>query len=53
MYKVYRMVAGVKVYVQSGSEQEFPEKRAREVMRRMEARNTRNRKVYLLERVEG
>lgn len=48
MYKVYRMVAGVKVYVQSGSEQEFPEKRAREIA----SRKLNGRKVYLIERVE-
>lgn len=49
MYKVYRMYRGVKVYVQSGSATEFPEKRAREIA----ARKLNGRSVYLIERVEG
>lgn len=47
MYKVYRMVMGVKVYVQSGSATEFSEKRAREIA----GRKANGRKVYLIERV--
>ena len=49
MYKVYRMYRGVKVYVQSGCTQEFPEKRAREIAER----KLNGRRVYLIERVEG
>lgn len=49
MYKVYRMVMGVKVYVQSGCTTEFTEKRARELA----DRKVNGRKVYLIERVEG
>ena len=47
MYKVYRMVMGVKVYVQSGSTTEFSEKRACEIA----VRKMNGRKVYLIERV--
>lgn len=49
MYKVYRMVMGVKVYVHCGCTQ-FPEKRARELAGRL---TVNGRKVYLIERVEG
>lgn len=47
MYRVYRMVMGVKVYVQSGCATEFSEKRAREIA----DRKANGRKVYLIERV--
>lgn len=49
MYRVYRMVMGVKVPVQSGSATVFTEKRARELA----DRKVNGRKVYLIERVEG